>query len=269
MTFNVTGPGKTAPKLFQDFLQFDPIKVSSRYVLAQTCADNVQGGSPNVLTEISPPHGEGPQLAPQIGSCRHEYVTKTSQSVPPPLDLRPDGTTIYKIAAVCKKCRVHTEIHVDHSNASNPCPTSDHPLHHFQRVPTYDIKAEDRIQFAWQCSIAECRATLLIVYRKPRLDLEDIQLLSNSERLKRRYDALTREDPDRDGIRLATQMDAFARLRRYLKDSLQPSHSKRQIPANNKRFQEAYGIEGEDCAEILRALGFKREVSSMFRVVYM
>ena len=134
-------------------------------------------------------------------------------------------------------------------------------LEDFQRALSYDIKAEDRIQFAWQCSVAECRATLCIVYRKPRLNEEYIQLLSNSELLKRRYDALIQEDPERDGIRLATQMDAFARLRRYLKDSLQPSHSKRQIPANNKRFQEAYGVEGQDCAAVFEWLGFRREVS--------
>ena len=244
MTFRTAGPGKTAPKLYQDFLAFDPVK-----------------GVPNVLTTTSPPSGEGPQLAPPIGSCRHEYVTKASQSVPPPLDLRPDGTTIYKIAAVCKKCRIHTEIHVDHSNATNPCPGSEHPLHHFQHAPTYDIKAEERIQFTWQCSVAECRATLCIVYRKSRWDEEDIQLLSNPERLKRRYDALIQDDPNREGIKLATQMDAFLRLRRYVKDSLVPSHTKRQIPANNKRFQEAYGIDGQDCAEILNWLGFRLAVS--------
>ena len=168
MTFNITGPGKTAPKLYQDFLIFDPVK-----------------GVPNVLEQFSPPHGDGPQLAPPIGACRHEYVTKASQSVPPPLDLRDDGSTVYKIAAVCKKCRIHTEVHVDHSNASNPCPASDHPLHHFQRAKAYDNKSEERIQFAWLCSVAECRATLCIVYRKSRWDEEDIQLLSNPERLKR------------------------------------------------------------------------------------
>jgi ubiquitin carboxyl-terminal hydrolase 25 len=252
MTFNITGPGKTAPKLYQDFLIFDPVK-----------------GVPNVLEQFSPPHGDGPQLAPQIGSCRHEYVTKASQSVAPPLDLRDDGSTIYKIAAVCKKCRIHTEVHVDHSNASNPCPASEHPLHHFQRAKAYDNKSEERIQFAWRCSVAQCRATLCIVYRKARWDEEDIQLLSNPERLKRRYEALIQDDPNREGIKLATQMDAFSRLRRYVKDSLVPSHTKRQIPANNKRFQEAYGINGEDCAEILNWLGFRLVVSFVLSKVCM
>ena len=244
MTFNVSGPGKTAPKLYQDFLVFDPVK-----------------GVPSVLADSTPPHGEGPQLAPLIGSCKHEYVTKTTQSVPPPLDLRPDGsTTIYKLAAVCKKCRVHADICIDHSNATNPCPASDHPLHHFQRAPSHDHKSLHQIRYAWHCSVEECEAWLFITYRKSRLDDEEIQLLKDPELLKRRYDALLQDDPEREGIKLATPMDALSRLRRYIKDSLVPQHSKRQIPANNKRFQEAYGINGEDCGELLERLGFKYAV---------
>ena len=243
MTFNVPGPGKTAPKLYQDFLVFDPVK-----------------GVPSVLADFTPPHGEGPQLAPLIGSCKHEYVTKATQSVPPPLDLRPDGTTIYRLAAVCKKCRVHADIRIDHSKATNPCPASDHPLHHFQRVPKYDHKEIHLIRYAWECSVGECRATLFIQYRKSRLDDEDIHLVQNPELLKKRYNDLLQDDPEREGIKLATQMDALSRLRRYIKDSLLPQHSKRQIPANNKRFQEAYGINGADCGELLERLGFKYAV---------
>ena len=243
MTFNVTGPGKLAPKLHQDFLVFDPVK-----------------GVPSVLADFTPPHGEGAQLAPPIGSCKHEYVTKASQSVPPPLDLRQQDTEIYTLAAVCKKCRLHADVRIDYSRATNPCPTSDHPLHHFQRVSQYDRKKIDRIQYAWQCSEEECQASLFIIYRKSRLDDEEMHLLQDPELLKSRYDALLKDDPAREGIKLATPMDALSRLRRYIKDSLLPQHSKRQIPANNKRFQEAYGINGEDCGELLEWLGFKYAV---------
>jgi ubiquitin carboxyl-terminal hydrolase 25/28 len=195
--------------------------------------------------------------------CKHEYVNKHSQSVPPPLDLRSDGTTIYKLAVVCKKCRIHADIVIDHSNASNSCPSSENPLHHFQRAKGYDITENARVQYAWQCSVAECRTSLFIIYRKSRLDDEDIELLSNPELLKRRYNALIQDDPEREGIKLATPMDALSRLRRYIKDSLLPQHAKRQIPANNKRFQEAYGMNGEDCAELLKSLGFTYAVRVM------
>lgn len=245
MTFHVHGPGKTAPLLYNNFLAFDPV-----------C------GRPNVLADFTPPHGEGPQLAAPLQSCKHEYVTKTEQSVPPPLNLRPDGTTIYKLAAICKKCRMHAEIHIDHAKSTDPCGPgsssgSEHPLHHFQRVDTYDQKTFDRIQYAWQCSVRECLASLFIIYRKPRLDSDDIQLLTNPELLKRRYEEVVQDDPGRDGVKEATPMDALSRMRRYIKDSLVPRESKKQIPANNKRFQEAYGILGRDCEDLLNQLGFK------------
>lgn len=238
-------------------------------LLRDTCRDDRsqanlysrRTGRPSVLADFTPPHGEGPQLAPPIGSCRHEFVTKPTQSFLPPLDLRPDGTTIYKLAAVCKKCRIHTAVVVNHSDASNPCPTSEHPLHHFQRAQGGDLISTDHIQYAWACSVPECRAALTIAYRKSRFDEEDMQLLTSPEALEARYNVLIQEDPEREGMKVATQMDALSRLRRYIKDSLAPGHSKRQIPANNKRFQEAYGRNGEDCAEILDRLGFKYAVS--------
>lgn len=58
-------------------------------------------------------------------------------------------------------------------------------------------------------------------------------------------------------------MDALARLRRYIKDSLNPQRDRRQFPANNKRFQEAFGMNGQDCSELLERLGFKYAVSSL------
>ena len=243
MPTQLDGPGKTAPKLFQDFLVFDPVK-----------------GRPSVLTDFTPLQGEGVQLAPPIGSCKHEYAFKANQSIPPPLDLRDRGDDRYKLAAACKKCRVHTEIHVDHSNSSKSCPAPGHEVHHFQRLKAYDRSDTGRIQFAWQCSVEECRTTLFIVYRIARLSEDDIQTLSNPEILKRRYDAVVQDDPQREGVKLATQMEALSRLRRYVKDSLVPEHPKRQIPANNKRFQEICGIDGEDCSELLEELGFKHEV---------
>ena len=131
-------------------------------------------------------------------------------------------------------------------------------------MPPHDKTTNDRIRYAWQCSVEECRATLLILFRRPRLtDRDDIALLTNPELLKRRYDALVEDDPNREGIRLATPMDSLQRLRKYIKDSLSPDHNKRQFPANNKRFQEAFGLNGQDCSKLLERFGFKYAVSSM------
>lgn len=237
----ISGPGTTTPKLLENLLAFDPLR-----------------GVPNILTDFPPPHGEGRQLAPQQGSCKHQYTTKFNQSV------TSEGSTERKLAIVCTKCRLHAEIWVNCSNSVTPCPHSTHPLHHFQREPFHDESTQERIRFAWQCSIQDCQATLLVLYRKPRLsDKPDIALLTNPELLKRRYDAILEEEPNRDGVRLATPIEPLARLRRYIIDSLNPTHNKRQFPANNKRFQEAFGLHGGDCRQLLERLGFKYAVSSL------
>lgn len=88
------------------------------------------------------------------------------------------------------------------------------------------------------------------------------QLLTSPDRLQGRYEELLRADPEREGMRQATDMEALARLRRYVNDSLDPKHTKRQFPANNKRFQEAFGLQGQDCHELFELLGFKYAVSS-------
>ncbi|TKA52384.1 hypothetical protein B0A55_13194, partial [Friedmanniomyces simplex] len=238
------GPGKTAPKLCEDFLNFDPYRAVR---------------NANLLADHSPPVGEGQYLSYKIGSCRHEYTTKHTQSVLPPLDFRPDGTTRHKLAAVCKKCRLHAAVSIDYRRATSPCPNNEYPLHHFQRLPEEDGTSQTQIFYAWQCSAPQCQAHLQIAYRQPKLSDTDRDLLTNTERLKRRYEAAVREDPARDGIRQATPMEALSRLRRYIKDSLDPAHNRRAFPAGNKRFMEAFGVQGHDCLELLQRLGFKYE----------
>lgn len=215
-------PGKLAPFLQKNFLAFDPTK----------------SAKPNILVDTAPPAGEGPQIAPGIGSCNHEYTTKETQSVPPPLDLRPTGDEQYKLAVVCRKCRIHADILIDHSNGEDPCcsgVTSSHPLHHFQSVTSLELATADRIRYVWRCSVGECRATLFIHYRRPRLHDNDLNLLVDPELLKRRYDALMAENPEREGIRVAKSEEALQRLRRYISDSLNPDHARRQFPSHNKR----------------------------------
>ena len=90
MTSKGSGPGKTAPKLAEDFLVFDPRRAN-----------------PNVLLDLPPPQGEGPQIAPHLASCKHLYTVKQIQSVPPPLDLRSDGSTTYKLSVRTPSNEMH------------------------------------------------------------------------------------------------------------------------------------------------------------------
>lgn len=248
MPFPGSGPGKTAPKLCNDFLLFDPLK-------AQPDA--------NFLTDLPPPQGEGPQLAPSFGSCKHEYTIKKNQSCLPPLDLRPDGGTQYKAALLCKLCRIHADVQIDFGHATDPCPNSTYPLHHFQRAPTEDRQSTSRIEYVWHCSAPPCCARLTTTFRLPRIPPPAKKLLTDTGLLKKRYDEVVEDNPARDGFKQATPIDALVRLRRYVKDALNPDHTRRSFPSNNKRFMEAFGLHGNDCRELLEALGFRREVSSL------
>ena len=246
MSLSPVGPGKTAPKIYTDFLLFDPIR-----------------GVPNILTEAPPHAGDGGRpLVPLLGSCKHDYSTKPTQSVLPPLDLRPDGTTHHKLAAICKKCRIHADIDINYGESTNACPNPEFPLHHFQRIAYLDIVTADRITYNWQCSAPHCRAVLCICYRLPRLSDDERKRLTDPVLLKQRYEVLLQREPEREGVREATSMEALSRLRKYVKDSLNPDHQKRAFPANNKRFMEAFGYLGQDCGDILERLGFVYSVSS-------
>ncbi|KAI5361757.1 putative ubiquitin specific protease, UCH repeated domain-containing protein [Septoria linicola] len=241
MTASAAGPGKTAAKLANDVLLFDPIN----------CA---QGE--NYLTDLTPPVDEGRQLSPGAKSCQHEYATKADQSITPPLDLRADSVTQYKLAVCCKKCRVHADISIDYKYALNPCPNSGNPLHHFTRRPDADVQSAERIQFGWECSSQQCRAQLRVSYRMARIQPAERIMLVDTDRLKRAYEAMQKEDPGREGLRQATPVEVLHRLRRYVTDSLNPEQARRSFPANNKRFGEAFGVWGRDCFELLDRLGF-------------
>lgn len=240
------GPAKTAPKLYQDFLVFDPINTTTG----------------NVLTHHPPPVGDGQPLAPHLSSCKHDYTTKNSQSRQPPLDVKPGATTQYCLAVVCKKCRIHAAIHLSYLGSMDVCPNEDWPLHTFQRLASKDIILDTRISFAWNCVAPQCQAELRIEYRQPRLDFEEVDLLTNPERLKKRYETVLMRDPAREGLRQATPVETLMRLRKYIHDSLSLTHTKRSFPANNKRFMESFGWMGEDCKALLERLGFSHAVSS-------
>jgi ubiquitin carboxyl-terminal hydrolase 25/28 len=241
---HVNGPGKTAPKLLADFLQFDPQK-------------NIGG---NILTTHPPPVGEGQAPAPHRDACKHEYTVKTSQSVTPPPDTRPDASSQYKLAVVCKKCRLHVDIRVNYQQATNPCPTSENQLHHFQRADVLDENGHAHIRYGWQCSSAACQAVLTTTFKLPKISPPEKNLLTDTSKLKSRFEAVMADDPEREGIRQATPVEALTRLRKYIKDALNPEHDKRVFPGNNKRFMEAYGVQGRDCRELLQRLGFQYNV---------
>jgi ubiquitin carboxyl-terminal hydrolase 25/28 len=94
-----------------------------------------------------------------------------------------------------------------------------------------------------------------------KINNADRNLLTDTSKLKSRFEAVMQDDPTREGIRQATPVEALTRLRKYIRDALNTEHDKRVFPANNKRFMEAYGLYGQDCKDLLQRLGFDFNVS--------
>ncbi|KAF2717641.1 cysteine proteinase [Polychaeton citri CBS 116435] len=241
MSFQAIGPGKTAPRLAHDFKLFDPLNAEVKILSDQT-----------ILATDHPSRNPHPR------ACRHDYAIKHGQSTLPPEDLRSrDAVEPFKAAVVCKKCRIHAEVVIDLVGALDPCPNSDFPVHHFQRTPGDDVESQTLLRYVWRCSGPACNAVLWIDYRMPRLDEEAVRLLTQTDVLNARFHDIMKRDPERDGMRQATPMDVLTRLRRYMHDASKPEHSKREFPANNKRFMEAFGYNGADCRYVLENIGFK------------
>lgn len=73
----------------------------------------------------------------------------------------------------------------------------------------------------------------------------------------RRYRAILEDEPGRKDVSVTTPVEALHRLKRYIDDSLKPTHEKRQLPAHNKKFLGAFGPE---CHPFLKKLGFNYTV---------
>lgn len=233
--------GKTAPKLVNDFLKYDPASRSLG----------------NYLTDSPKPAGEGVQIQPAPSDCQHVYSIKSVQSVLPPVDSRPQAGTQYKVAVTCRKCRIHADVHIVYppsATTTTPCPSAENPLHHFQFQQDRMFSSREHIRYGWLCTVKGCHAEATISYRRARIS-DDVLEIFSAERLQRRHEEILQEMPQRD-VKTATPMSAMHNLQRYLKDALDPAAEKRRLMANNKLFMATFGIYGRDSVDLLDRLGF-------------
>lgn len=232
--------GKTAPKLLNDFYLYDPARVIKDY---------------RVLVDPPPPWDESKPLPRLLDkdACKHDFVTKAIQSQLPLLDERAHQKTIWRVATVCIKCRLHADLTLDFTNAGRSiCPNLAFPLHHFRPLHR---NRQDVAHCSFVCSSWGCNAVLTVAYQPPFMDPKKLALLTDPDNLMRRYRAILEDDPDRKDVNLATPSDALYRLKRYTDDALKPTTPKRQFPSHNKKFLGAFG---SDCDEFLHSLGFRR-----------
>ena len=250
--------GKTAPRFLQDFNIYNPHKLPQ--------------SSYNVLTELALQYdGSVPKRTTGKGSCRHKWSLKSQQTSPPQLEIRPDSSSIYTVAAYCTFCRYHAEIQIDYFNEGPgvvPCPTNEAPLHHF----TYMTQASNGRQTlemedgsdSWvdvqhfQCSSLSCSARCTTFFRPPRLKSDWVALLVDKSLIKQRAQKVMDDDPGRfEGHAIPSPIVVLANLRAYVVNAMS-NPERRRIVGNNKKWLLSLG---EPCADLLRYLGFTREVS--------
>ncbi|KAF2155379.1 cysteine proteinase [Myriangium duriaei CBS 260.36] len=232
-------PGKTAPRLVHDALLLDPIATidtNHGFDLLADPAANFDGSRPL------------PQALPR-SACSHEYALKASRTHTPPKDYRPSAGDTFEAHAVCRKCRLHTSIRMTYpSDALQPCPNADFPLHHFILS-----KESAESSYVFRCSSHNCRAVTTFTYHPPVIHISDLDLLTNPTFLSKRYHDAVAKDTTRTGFILSTRVSTLWKLRRYIRDSLKPDSAGKKIPVENKRFLESFG---SDCDELFRRLGF-------------
>lgn len=243
--------GKTAPRLIEDLLTYDP-----RYE---------ERAGRNLLTS-SPPHHDPvavPKVAVPQRNCRHVFMIKHEQSKIPEGDI-PSHGAVYKIASFCQSCRWHVDVKVDlrdDGSKTAPCrqTSQDYTLHHLQFEGEKEGGTETfwnpnrRRRFTFRCSAPKCPLVLDIFMRPPQFNDHYLNLLTNQALLRKRLDDAKSLGSDRNDVQMARPVDGLDFLRTYLTDSLNPQKGKTRIPLLNRKFVKTFG---KDCDEIFKTLGF-------------
>lgn len=253
--------GKTAPRLLQDFILYDPSRLpSSGY---------------NVLVDPPYQYEEGKLLPPTVAnnSCRHAWALKYNQSRLLEPKRKPSLQTIYIISAYCTECRSHLEMEMDFRGGGSrvlPCPNEDWPLHHFAHMQQFSQRRQVSMNTSrigsidesvdcqrFQCTSPRCSAKLAIKIWPPRLIPEWVNLLTDPNLIRIRAEKAIAEDLERlEGHTIPLPMDVITSLCQYIENAMKKEEV-RIIQGNNKKFLLCFG---EPCAELLESLGFECQV---------
>ena len=206
------------------------------------------------------------------GSCLHVFCTKNSQSQPPAQDSRPGPSSLYRVAAVCRKCRTHIQVKVDYTSKDGmaPCPNAENPLHHLVHSPWREdvARKEEKSRlsdlqgemYAFECTSRTCSANIFILLEPPRLSVDMVRVLTDQVMLKGRTEAAFKIGQDRlEGFKAPSSLEVMTDLRKYLQNAWTTGDS-RPIQLDNKRFMLRFGPQGEECRDLLEYMGFTLEV---------
>ena len=260
-------PGKTAPRLICDLLDYDP-----RYA---------RRDGRNILVEPAPQYrGKGIVRKGHM-DCRHSLMKKVDQTTAPVSnDEQPDDLTKYVVASYCALCRYHFTITVDFQQRRAghcPCRLSDdaNPMHHLRLVESmdsteyaekYGMTKYDRLTeiHRFVCSGENCPVVLEIKVAPPRLTKALLLLVTDPAKMNGRGRRVIRDDPERyAGMGPLVPMQALLNLRQYLLDAratTDPTQIKK-IAKRNKKFVLGFADECDQLFEYLDFIPVQEESS--------
>ncbi|KAE8449971.1 hypothetical protein EG329_007110 [Mollisiaceae sp. DMI_Dod_QoI] len=253
-------PGKTAPRLINDLLDYDP-----RFHLK---------GAGNILADPAP-RFKGQQIfrKDHTRACRHSLCKKGSQTnAPTSNDEQPDETTQYVVSAYCSQCRYHFKIAVDlwhQKDGQSPCHLSDkeNPLHHFRLVESIDGKQHkekhgqnkyDVLTEAHRfvCTGSRCPAVVEIRISPPRLSKNVLSPIMDPATVFSRGQREIQKEPERYAGQLpVSPATALGYLRQYLTDAQSTRDPKemKKIARRNKKYMLAFA---DECDALFSYLDF-------------
>ena len=256
--------GRTAPSLIEDTNLRD-IQTASPGDVNILKDHPISWATTNTIADILP-----------SGSCLHRFCTKERQSQHPGLDTRPDQSSVYYLAAICRLCRTHLSATCDYTKrpGTSACPNDSSPLHHLVYsawrvdVATKEEHSQNKSDstswkgetYVFECSSKTCSAVVSIRLHTPRFSPQMVKILTDQVLLKTRTDASFRLAAERlEGSKRPSVTEVLTDLRQYLRNAW--IGETKPIRVDNKRFMLRFGPGGEACKELLEFMGFTFEVS--------
>lgn len=229
----------------------------------------VNFGNTEILQEVLP-----------ASSCRHAFYIQPRRTKGPALDERPLQDSVYHVTGFCRLCAIHVSLTVDYTRnwSGSPCPNEDRPVHHLvhseynqqlARSSNRQYAATSEEIYVYECSSSMCGMIVTIVLSPPVLSDEEVDILTNPEKLKARTDAaFEAKKGETEGMRRPSPTDVLVDLRAYIRNSWR-KEAKSEIALDNKRFSVRFGPDGKDCQTVLESLGFKLRVGTQMSCSFM
>lgn len=189
------------------------------------------------------------------GNGQHDLLIIESQSIED-----------QQLSCICRFCKYHFLFIFD--KKCDLCPPK--KLHHLVRlavdhgVPQLEaLEDSERNKYfpqtnsaLWQCSEKQCKFKVTVYMTRPRLRVEQVELVADVGRIERQAAAAKQLDPERfRDLHENITKTALVTLNAYLRDiTKKPEDTQTiRIAARNKRFMVQFG---ESCSDFFDYLGF-------------